>query len=390
MEQEENKMYRYLLMFGHLFTDINQGALPAIIPFLIAQQNLSYASAASLVLAANLVSSFIQPLIGYLGDKKSRPWFMSLGILLAGSGVALLGFSSSYIISCLLASLSGVGIAMFHPEGGKIANYVAGAKKGSGMSIFAVGGNLGFAIGPIITSLALSIWGIKGTIVLLIPAVIMSVIMLGFNQKLKAFTPKKTADELNQEKAVTQRDDWVSFSKVSSLVFCRSILLYALMTFIPLFLISQFSMSEPRANMNLTVYSLVGVVATLVGGRLADRFGLGRLIKFGFSLLAPLMLVMIYASTPLIFTILIIPISFAMNCTYGSLIALGQSFVPNRIGLASGISLGLSVSVGGLFAPIIGFIGDKFGLMSAMYVIFGFSVLALLLTFIMPKNQKTS
>ena len=385
MNTEVNKNYRYLLMFGHMFTDINQGALPAIIPFLILEQNLSYASAASLVLAANLVSSFIQPLVGFLGDKKARPWFMSLGIFLAGLGVALLGFSSSYLASCLFASLSGIGVALFHPEGGKIANYVAGSKKGSGMSIFAVGGNLGFAVGPIVTSIALSVWGIRGTGILLVPALIMSIILLFFNSKLVALTPEKKAQNMYQEE---EKDDWQSFSKVSSLVFCRSIILYALTTFIPLFFIGKFMVSESNANTNLTIYSLVGVVATLLGGRLADYFGLSRLIKFGFAILAPLILMMLNVNSLFFTTLLIIPISFAMNCTYGSLIALGQSFVPNRIGLASGISLGLSVSIGGLFAPVIGLVGDKFGLMTAMYVIFGFAVLAFLLTFIIPKNTK--
>ncbi|MDR2277337.1 MAG: MFS transporter, partial [Vagococcus sp.] len=206
MSEETMKKYRYLLMLGHMFTDINQGALPAIIPFLIASQGLSYASAASLVLAANLVSSFVQPFIGYLGDKKSRPWFMSVGIFLAGLGVALLGFSPSFFVSCLLASLSGIGVAMFHPEGGKIANYVAGSKKGSGMSIFAVGGNLGFAIGPIITSIALSIWGIKGSIVLIIPATIMSFVMFYFNQKLTDISVTKKSNHGSSENKEVEKD----------------------------------------------------------------------------------------------------------------------------------------------------------------------------------------
>ena len=386
MSEKTQKKYRYLLMLGHMFTDINQGALPAIIPFLIIEQHLSYAAAASLVLAANLVSSFIQPLVGYLGDKKSRPWFMAVGIFLAGLGVSLLGFSSSYWLSCIFAAFSGIGIAMFHPEGGKIANYVSGMNKGSGMSIFAVGGNLGFAIGPILASIALSIFGIKGSILLLVPATLMSVVMLLFNSKLKSLTPNNQS-HIIEETSATVKDDWQSFSKVISLVFCRSIILYALTTFIPLFFISKFMVSESVANINLTVYSFVGIISTLVGGQLADRFGLSRLIKFGFAILVPLLFLMLNVNNMNVTTILIVPISFAMNCSYGSLIALSQLFVPNRIGLASGISLGLSVSIGGLFAPIIGLIGDKYGLMVGMYVILAFALLAFILTFIIPKED---
>ncbi|MFV0504864.1 MAG: MFS transporter, partial [Lachnospirales bacterium] len=161
---------------------------------------------------------------------------------------------------------------------------------------------------------------------------------------------------------------------------------YALTTFIPLFFISKFMISETSANGNLTLYSLVGVLATLFGGRLADHFGLNKLVKFGFAALVPLIFIFITGNHLNVSIFLIIPISFAMNCTYGSLIAVSQSFVPKSLGLASGISLGLSVSVGGFLAPLIGIVGDHYGLDVAMYIIFGFSVLGFLLTFIMPKE----
>lgn len=165
--------YSLLTMFSHICTDINQGALPAILPFLVAEKDINYTAAAGLVFAANSVSSFIQPLLGYLGDRVSWPWLMGLGIFLAGAGLALIGFMDSYWAIFAAAMLSGVGIALFHPEGGKIANLVAGKNKGAGISIFAVGGSIGFALGPIIAASSLTAFGMKGTIVLLIPAVLM-------------------------------------------------------------------------------------------------------------------------------------------------------------------------------------------------------------------------
>lgn len=380
-----HKNYKYLLMLGHLCTDINQGALPAILPFLIASRGLGYASAATLILSSSLVSSVVQPLFGYLGDKFSYPWIMSVGIALAGTGLAMIGFCEDYWSICLAAALSGLGIALFHPEGGKIANFVAGEKKGSGISIFAVGGNLGFAIGPIIASVAMTFWGLKGTVVFLIPTYAMAGFILLLLPKLNAIITD-TGIAKASEGTAAKPDDWGSFAKVTLVVICRSIVSYGLTTFIPLYFIGVFLLAKADANMNLTVFSIAGAVATLLGGRFADRFGFRRTIYSALLVLAPCLLLMVRSQSSAMATVMVIVIALALSAPYSSMIALGQSFLPNHIGFASGISLGLTVSVGGMFAPVIGRIGDTYGIMAAMYTIAGAAFLCLLLALILPKQ----
>src|SRR3984893_3088183 len=92
------------LSAGHLFTDVAQGSIPALLPFLITRDHLSYAAASALVLAATISSSVIQPLFGHLSDRMSMPWLMPLGPALGGLGVALIGIASSYglIFACVL------------------------------------------------------------------------------------------------------------------------------------------------------------------------------------------------------------------------------------------------------------------------------------------------
>ena len=153
--------YLSLLSAGHMFTDLNQGALPAILPFLIAEYNLSYAAAAGLVFAANFASSIVQPLFGHFADKVSKPWLMPCGILLAGLGLSITGFISNYWALFAAVTLSGIGIAAFHPEGARMANKVSGEKKGTGISIFAVGGSAGFALGPLVATASLLFWGVQ-------------------------------------------------------------------------------------------------------------------------------------------------------------------------------------------------------------------------------------
>lgn len=376
-------------MLGHLCTDINQGALPAILPFLIASRNLGYASAATLILSASLVSSVVQPLFGYLGDKFSYPWIMSVGVALAGTGIAMIGFCQSYWSICLAAALSGLGVALFHPEGGKIANFVSGEKKGAGISIFAVGGNLGFALGPIMASVALTFWGLKGTVIFLIPTYAMAGFILLALPKLRPMTVDSVTTQASKP-IDTKPDDWGAFTRVTSVVICRSIVSYGLTTFIPLYFIGVFMQTEADANMNLTIFSMAGAVATLLGGRIADRLGFRRMIYSAFWVLAPCLFILIQCRNSIAAAIVVILIAVALSGPYSSMIALGQSFLPNHIGFASGISLGLAVSVGGIFAPIIGRIGDTYGIMSAMYTITGIAFFALLLTLLLPKQEKPS
>ena len=85
-----------VLSAGHLFTDIGQGSIPALLPFLITRDHLNYASASALILAMTISSSVIQPLFGHISDRRSLPWLMPLGPALGGLGVALIGVAPSY------------------------------------------------------------------------------------------------------------------------------------------------------------------------------------------------------------------------------------------------------------------------------------------------------
>jgi FSR family fosmidomycin resistance protein-like MFS transporter len=141
-----------VLSAGHLFTDVNQGAVAALVPFLVAERELSLAAAGFLVLAATLSSSIVQPLFGYFSDRTPLAALMPVGLMLGGVGIALVGVAPNYPLVLLCTILSGLGVAAFHPESARFANYVSGTGRARGMSFFSVGGNAGFALGPIMTT----------------------------------------------------------------------------------------------------------------------------------------------------------------------------------------------------------------------------------------------
>ena len=143
-----------MLSFGHLSVDLSQGTVPALLPFLVAQRGYSYAAAGALLLFSSVGSSFLQPLLGAFADRIRASWMMPVGTLLAAGGIALAGQFDDYLATGAALVISSIGIAMYHPEAVRFASYVsaAGGRQGTGMSMFAVGGISGWALGPILTT----------------------------------------------------------------------------------------------------------------------------------------------------------------------------------------------------------------------------------------------
>jgi FSR family fosmidomycin resistance protein-like MFS transporter len=186
----------------------------------MASHNMSYAAAASLVFAANVSSSIIQPLFGYFADKIAVPWIMPLGILLAGAGLALTGLTSNYWLIFAAVAVSGIGVAAYHPEGARLANIAAGEKKGTGVSMFTAGGNIGLAAGPLIATFTLTALGLKGTLVLLLPVgIVAALFLLSLGNIRKC---QQTAEVSNIEAISTQQKAVASDSFFCSSCVCRA------------------------------------------------------------------------------------------------------------------------------------------------------------------------
>lgn len=386
MEQNRSR-YLYLFSAGHLFNDLSQGALPAILPFLIAAYHYNYAQVATLVLASTVVSSVIQPVFGHLADKISQPWIMAAGILLSGGGMAAIGFLSDFHLLFFAVMLSGIGSAAYHPEATRLSNKTAGVKKGAGLSIFSFGGNMGFTLGPIVTTISISLFGLKGIAVFAVPSVLMAAVILSQMKTLRQIATEQAPRTVG-EPAVEKTDEWGPFSLLTLLLFGRSIVFYGLNTFLPLFWIQILRQSESTGSSMLSVLFLLGAICTLIGGRLGDRYGYLRVIRIGFLLLILPMALLTMTRSTVIAALLLIPIAYGMYSPSGLTVVLGQKYLPNRLGFAAGITLGLSVSIGGIAAPVLGNLADHHGLMAAMYAIAAVSVIPAILSFTLPNENK--
>ena len=272
-----------LLSLGHLVTDINQGALPALLPFLIAEHHLSYTAAGFLIFACNIASTVVQPIFGHLADRRPNAWLLPAGIVLAGAGLAAVGFVPSYALACAAVMVSGIGVAAFHPQGARFVNRVAGERKATAMSVFGVGGTLGFAIGPGLITAALLHWGLAGTAVLAVPTSLLAVLIARHLVSVPVDAGGSPAT-LAGKPTADGRDAWGPFARLTAAVVARAILSYGFNTFIPLYWIHVLGQSKAAGATALTVFALAGVAGNLIGGQLADRFGHKRVFLLGTAL----------------------------------------------------------------------------------------------------------
>lgn len=387
MTKIKKSAYSYIMMLGHLCADLGGGALPAILPFLMVQKGITYTEAAGLSFALSGIGSVIQPICGSMADKTSRPWLMSLGIFMAGCGISVLGFLDSYWAMFIAVTITGIGAALFHPDGGRMANYVSGEKKGRGISLFSVGGNMGGAIGPMVAVFGITLMGMKGTIVLAIPVFLMAAFMVTQHGKLEEFA-KEGHKATKAAIEAGQRDDWNAFIKLTGVTFLRSTITVGLNTFIPMFYMNVLMQSEAFSGSMTTVLALSGAFATLIGGYLADKYGFSKTIRTGLLLLIPCLAAFTMCRSVILCCIIIIPASIFLNFAFSPSVALGQKFLPNRIGLASGITMGLANSFGGVMSPVLGKIADTSGLVTVMWILTALAVVACVGAHFVPDESK--
>jgi len=377
-----------LLATAHLADDVNQSFIPALLPYLILERHLSHQTAGTLVLCQAMSSSVIQPAIGHLADRRSMPWLIALGLLLAGGGVAALGVLPTMPLLFLAALVSGIGVATFHPEAARFANWVAGDQKASGMRWFTVGGNLGFAIGPAFATAAISLWGLHGTLAAAIPVALIAGVVLLEVRRLAAFIP----NHVKQRKSAGT-DDWVSFGKLSAFVIVRSMAYLGSVAFLPLYFVEVLHTSPAVADAALVAYLLSGAFGTVAGGPIADRVGRKPVMLWSTGLTVVLFVAFVALThgggpLPLAFAIIALT-GFVLVASQASFVVLGQEFLPNRVGLASGVTLGLAVSLGGGLSPVLGAIADAHGVAASLLTIAGLALAGTLIAFTLPSENRS-
>jgi FSR family fosmidomycin resistance protein-like MFS transporter len=357
-----------LLSAAHLSDDINQGVVPAMLPFFIAAGHLTYAAAAGLVLAQTLSASVVQPLFGMMADRRPSPWLIPVGLSLAGIGVALTGLAPSYWLIFAAIALSGLGISAFHPEAARRVRFLSGARQATTMSLFTVGGMVGFALGPILITPTLIAFGTGGAIVLAAPVLIMASVITWQLPRITAMHEMHLRESAKRI-LVEARERWGDFSRLTAVVITRSIVFFGFNTFVPLYWTGVLHGSRSGAGIALTTFLVAVAVGTLIGGRLADVYGRRIVIVVSLAAVIPLLLLFVGARTVVHGAMLLVPLGLTLAASNSVVVVMAQEYLPNRVGLAAGVTLGLSMTIGGLLMPPLGAIADHYGLSTMLLLL---------------------
>ncbi|MFF4700446.1 MFS transporter [Streptomyces chattanoogensis] len=352
-----------LLSVGHACVDVYQGAVAALVPFFVSERAYTYAAASGIVLAASLLSSVVQPLFGVLTDRWPLPWLLPVSTLLGGAGVALAGVTGSYALTLLVVAVTGIGVAAYHPEAARAART---ASRGShtAMGWFSLGGNLGFAAAPLMVSAVIATGGLHASPLLVVPALAGAALCAAALRGIEAPASAAATAAAGGDQALG-RDDWASFVKLSGAVVCRSVVFVGLSAFISLYVRLRTGGGEASGTAALFVLYLGGAVGTVAGGRLATRYGRIPVVQWSYALTVLAVAGVVLVPGPPLYLFVALT-SAGLYVPFSLHVTLGQDYLPRRMGTAGGVTLGLTVSIGGIASPVIGALADATSLQTAL------------------------
>ncbi|HEY7528243.1 MAG TPA: MFS transporter [Candidatus Deferrimicrobiaceae bacterium] len=357
----------FLLSFGHMCTDIVQGALPALLPYLKDRFSLSYTVTGTLLLAAHLTSSVIQPLFGYATDRRPFPILLALGCLVSGAGIALVPFSPGFGWLVAFVMFTGLGTAAFHPEGFKATACIASVKRATGMSLFSVGGNLGFSIGAPAAIFLVSRYGLHGAAGLLVPAALAGALFLPALPHIR-----RRISEAAERPATAGRNGverpLYAVSLIVLIVVFRSWTQLGLATYIPFLYRAELSDNPDFVAMLLFLFLGAGTIGTLAGGPLADRIGHRKMLFASMALQVPLIHLFLISKGWLVFA-LAAAVGATIVSTFSVTIVMAQELFPRRMATASGAIAGFAIGTGGIGVTLLGMVADRYGVPAAAHLI---------------------
>jgi len=379
-----------VLALGHLVNDSYSNVVPPLLPVLKDAYALSYAASGMLTTVYTVTSSIVQPVFGYYADKRGRRWLVALSTAWVAFFMSLIGIvsylgldrSGSYLALLTLIALAGFGSAAYHPQGASMVPRVSGDHKGFGVSLFSAGGNMGYAIMPLLVVPATVLWGLKGTLAFLIPGFLMTLLLYRYAPEAPSTGAHLRLEELIRDITSVIRPLMV----VTGIVVMRAWIFFGLITFLPLYFAYR-NESPATASVHLFILLLFGAIGGLIGGATSDKYGRKFVIVTSLIITGPL-LYLALATSGYVEWALTAMAGMALLASFSPAVLIAQDLIPKNQGMASGIILGLAIGIGGLGVALTGAFADAFGIVNAVYSLISLPVAGLLMALLLPGSIK--
>jgi FSR family fosmidomycin resistance protein-like MFS transporter len=352
------------ISFCHLLNDMMQSLLPAIYPILKDNYGLTFGQIGLMTFTFQVTASLLQPVIGFVTDKKPQPYSLAIGMGFSFLGLLLLSRAGSYSLLLAAAALVGLGSAVLHPESSRVARMAAGKQPGLAQSLFQMGGNLGSSIGPLFAAVVVLRYGQHSVAWFALAAVLGMVLLVRVGRwyaqhgmvRMKSQAMRGAAHEtLPRGKVI------FALGVLVALVFSKFVYTASITSYYTFYLIEKFDVSVRNAQIHLFVFLASVALGTLLGGALGDRFGRKAVIWGSILGVLPFAIALPYAN--LFWTgVLSVPIGLILASAFPAIVVYGQELVPLKVGTVAGLFFGLAFGLGGIGAALIGQLADAYGI----------------------------
>ncbi len=362
---EENAGISWVVASSHFAIELLNSYLPIVYPLLIAALGLSFEQVGRFPLLFSLFGALTQPLFGYFADRWHPGLIISVSMVWMGVAMGLVGWMNAYGAILLVGILGALASAAYHPAGAAMATMAVSRRQGASMSLFSVAGNLGAAGSPILIGIILARTGLPGTIILIPLGILfgfyywrtLGVLDFSVDKRM----PAKINDAANRQ--INWRS-WLSIALLVLMVGSRSWLHGSMMNYIPAWLNGQGWSLDSAGSALATMMISIGV-GSLAGGTLSDYVGRLPVAIVSTVLLIPIHWFFMHSvSWTTFFAAGLLGVSIGATFPLGILLA--QEAMPNRVGLASSIMMGLGWMPAGVGAWVTGRIADQTSMTEAL------------------------
>jgi len=373
------------LGLSHFLNDVIQSLVPSIYPMLKDRLALDFSEVGLITLTFQGCASLLQPLIGYLGDQKPKPWALPIGMVFTLIGLILLATADSLAHVLFAAGMVGLGSSVFHPEASRIARLASGGKHGLAQSIFQVGGNAGSAAGPLLAAFIVLPFGQASigwfSIVALLAIAVLSRVSVWYSANRR---PKAVRAVANVA-VLPRKTVMLAIGVLFMLLVSKFVYTSSLSTYMTFYMIEKFGISVRDAQLVLFVYLAACAVGTFAGGPIGDRIGRKYVIWGSILGALPFTLMLPYAGlTGSIILVMIIGV--VISAAFSAILVYAQELVPGKVGLIAGLFFGLAFGISALGAAALGELADIKGI-EYVYGVCAFLPAIGLLAVLLPRTN---
>ena len=379
------------LALGHFGVDMYPNVLPVMYPLLMVSLHLSYTEIGVMQLIYTVVYSLGQPLFGYLADRHGGRYFAVGGVLITSVFTGALGFAWDYPSLIVMLALGGIGIAVFHPQGAmNTAAVTAPERRATAMSVYMLGGNFGFALGPVLGIALLALpWGVHSTPLLTIPGALIAFWLWRLMVKVDQVKRAATSKAAQHPAPTVSRRAILALVAIIAIVMTRAWATQSLNNFLPLWYHER-GLPVSLSSQVLFVMLMSTAAGGLLGGYLADRFGRRRVVAVSLFLGSPALFLFLGSSGVSSFLVIAV-MGLIFGSSYSVTLVMAQELLPRSIGVASGLILGLAFVTGGFGVAMTGWLADNFGLTTGLNSLIFLPLLGGLVCLALPMlHQPTS